>query len=304
MAASHHNLYRDLALGCAFDGGEIDESPNRFADSVSIGAPPDPFSRAGQVWNLPPFSPVALGHESYRPMRTILEANMRHAAALRIDHILGFARQFWVPRGAEGRFGAYVRFPMDALIAVTAIESQRSRCLIVGEDLGTIPDGLRERLGQAHIFSYRVLWFEREGSGFKPPESYPAHALTCLASHDLPTYSGWRAARDIAISVELGQLSQEEASRRQTERKDEVNRLDEIAGATSAGVHGFVARTPSQVMLVQADDLTGESEPLNVPGTDTERPNWRRRLSIGVDEMMKEPLAIGIIDAVKRERPA
>jgi glycogen operon protein len=303
-AASHHNLYRDLALGCAFDGGEIAEAPSRFAEGVSIGAPPDPFSRAGQVWNLPPFSPVALAAENYTPMRTILSANMRHAAALRIDHILGFARQFWVPRGAEGRFGAYVRFPMDALIAVTAIESQRSRCLIVGEDLGTIPDGLREKLAEAHILSYRVLWFEREGAGFKPPESYPAHALTCLASHDLPTYSGWRAARDIAISVELGQLSPEEAERREAERKDEIRRLDEIAGATSAAVHAFVARTPSQVMLVQADDLAGESEPLNVPGTDTERPNWRRRLSAGVDDMMAEPLARGIIDAVKEIRQA
>jgi glycogen operon protein len=223
---------------------------------------------------------------------------------LRIDHILGFARQFWVPRGAEGRFGAYVRFPMDALIAVTAIESQRSRCLVVGEDLGTIPDGLREKLAEAHIFSYRVLWFEREGLNFKIPESYPSHALTCLASHDLPTHSGWRAARDIAISQELGQLSQEEATRRRAERDDEIRRLDGIAGATSASVHGFVARTPSQVMLVQADDLTGESEPLNVPGTDTERPNWRRRLSVSVDDIMKEPLARGIIDAVKKERPA
>ena len=303
-AASHHNLYRDLALGCAFDGGEIDEAPQRFADGVSIGAPPDPFSRAGQVWNLPPFSPMALAAESYLPMRTILSANMRHAAALRVDHILGFARQFWVPRNAEGRFGAYVRFPMDALIAVTAIESQRSRCLIVGEDLGTIPDGLREKLAEAHIFSYRVLWFEREGLNFRPPETYPAHALTCLASHDLPTYSGWRAARDVAISVELGQLLPDEAVRRHAERKNEINRLDEIAGESSAAVHGFVARTPSQVMLVQADDLTGEIEPLNVPGTDAERPNWRRRLSVNVDGMMKEPLARGIIDAVKGIRPA
>ncbi len=303
-AATHHNLYRDLALGCAFDGGEIAEAPQQFADGVSIGAPPDPFSRAGQVWNLPPFSPLALAAGNYAPMRTILAANMRHAAALRIDHILGFARQFWVPRGSEGRHGAYVRFPMDALIAVTAIESQRSRCLIVGEDLGTIPDGLREKLAAAHIFSYRVLWFERDGSSFKPPEAYPAHALTCLASHDLPTYAGWRAARDIAISEELGQLSEDEARRRRAERNDEIRHLDEIAGATAAAVHGFVARTPSQVMLVQADDLAGESEPLNVPGTDTERPNWRRRLTGTIDDMMEEPLARSIIDAVKKERPA
>ena len=101
-------------------------------------------------------------------MRRVIAANMRHAAALRIDHVLGFARQFWVPRGAEGRFGAYVRFPLDALIAVTAIESRRHQCLVVGEDLGTVPEGLRDKLAAARIFSYRVLWFEREGPGFKP----------------------------------------------------------------------------------------------------------------------------------------
>ena len=141
-------------------------------------------SRAtGQVWNLPPFSPVALARTGYEPMRAILAANMRHAAALRIDHILGFARQFWVPRGAEGRFGAYVKFPLDALIAVTAIESQRHRCLMVGEDLGTIPDGLRDALAAANIFSYRVLWFEREGQRLQAAGrlSSACACLPCLA---------------------------------------------------------------------------------------------------------------------------
>ena len=310
-AASHDNLYRDLALGCAFDGGEIAEAPENFAGGVSIGAPPDPFSRAGQVWGLPPFSPLALAARNYQPMRDILAANMRHAAALRIDHVLGFARQFWVPEGAEGRFGAYVKFPLEALLAITAIESQRHRCMIVGEDLGTIPEGLRGRLAEVRVLSYRVLWFERDGPSFTMPEYYPVQALACLASHDLPTFSGWRAGRDIEISLELGQLSADEAVARKREREDEIGRLDAAAGVTdksletaSAIVHGFVARAPSQVMLIQADDLGGEIEPLNVPGTDQERPNWRRRLKRDVEELVSTPLAKAIIAAVKRERPA
>ena len=309
-AAQHHNLYRDLALGCAFDGGEIAESADQFAHGVSLGAPPDPFSRAGQVWSLPPFSPLALANHGFAPMRNILDANMRHAAALRIDHILGFARQFWVPQGEEGRYGAYVKFPMAHLIAVTAIESWHHHCLVVGEDLGTVPDGLRDALAAASIFSYRVLWFERDGPGFKAPDQYPHHALACLASHDLPTFKGWRAGYDIDIDTELGRLSASEAGIRRDERTKEVSILDHLTGArganedeANAAAHGFLAGTRSQIMLIQADDLTGETEPLNVPGTDRERPNWRRRLRATVEEIPKLPLAQAIISRVKKERP-
>lgn len=308
-AAGHANLYGDLALGCAFDGGEIESNPAAFATGVSIGAPPDPFSAAGQVWNLPPFSPIALDATGMEPMRRVIAANMRHAAALRIDHVLGLARQFWVPEGAEGRFGAYVRFPLDALIAITAIESHRHRCLVVGEDLGTVPDGLRDRLAAAKIFSYRVLWFEREGAGFKPEQAYPAQALACLASHDLPTFMGWRAGRDIEIAQAIGQIGDAEASARKAERRSEERLLGERSGcvdgddtAATAAAHRFVARTPSQIMLVQADDLAGETDPLNVPGTDREWPNWRRRVHVPVEELAEGTLAGGIIRAVKQER--
>jgi glycogen operon protein len=243
-------------------------------------------------------------------MRSILSANMRHAAALRIDHILGFMRQFWVPQGAEGSAGTYVRFPLDGLIAVTAIESQRARCMMVGEDLGTIPNGLRERLAEAKILSYRVLWFEREGGGFKPRQDYPELGLACLASHDLPTFMGWRAMRDIFIDGELGLISEAEMQRRQFLRIEETAALDAATGsisqdATDAAVaaHGFIAETPAAVMLIQADDLAGEMEPLNVPGTDLERPNWRRRLNTTVDELSATPLARRIIERVKAERP-
>lgn len=310
-AARHGNLYGDLALGCAFDGGELENNPEAFAKGVSIGAPPDPFSAAGQVWNLPPLSPIALHATGMEPMRRVIAANMRHAAALRIDHVLGLARQFWVPEGAEGRFGAYVRFPLDALIAVTATESQRHRCLVVGEDLGTVPDGLRDRLAAAKIFSYRVLWFEREGAGFKPAQAYPAQALACLASHDLPTFMGWRAARDIEIGQAIGQITAADAAIRTAERHVEKQLLGERTGcmatddvAASAATHRFVAGTPSQIMLVQADDLAGETDPLNVPGTDREWPNWRRRVQVAVEALAESPLAQEIVTAVKQEREA
>jgi glycogen operon protein len=192
---------------------------------------------------------------------------------------------------------------------VTALESQRHRCLVVGEDLGTVPDGLRASLSDADIFSYRVLWFEREGQGFTPPGRYPEKALACLASHDLPTVSGWRAGRDIAIARALGQIGEQEVAGRNAGRAAEVRLLDalaETAGddetAASAAAHGLVARTPSRIMMVQADDLSGETDPLNVPGTDREWPNWRRRVSVPVEDLALAPRARAILDAVKRER--
>ncbi|MGQ0485084.1 MAG: glycogen debranching protein GlgX [Hyphomicrobiales bacterium] len=305
-AAERRNIYRDLALGTAFDGGEMWERPEFFAQGVSLGAPPDPFARQGQVWNLPPFSPLALADTGFQGIADILRANMRHAAALRIDHILGFARQFWVPRGADAGTGAYVRFPAEILIALTAIESRRNACMIVGEDLGTIPDGLREALAAADILSYRVLWFERDGIEFKPPTTYPRLALACLASHDLPTFMGWRLGRDIEIGAGLGHLTEAAAAERRTIRRQEIEALERATGAqdgAAAATHAFLARSPSVMMSIQAGDLAGEIEPLNVPGTDTERPNWRRRLSRPVEKLMEEPMAQSILAAVKRERP-
>ncbi len=308
-AACRGNLYRDLALGSAFDGGEIAESPDDYAHGVSLGAPPDPFSREGQVWNLPPLSPLALAERRFQPLRDLMLANMRHAAALRIDHVLGFMRQFWVPRGAEGKAGAYVNFPIDGMIAVTAIESRRQNCMVIGEDLGTIPDGLRERLNAARILSYRVLWFERMGSGFRPPTDYPELALACLASHDLPTFRGWRQGLDIAIDRGLGRIPPDAVSAREEARREEIAQLDSLSRAASNGLqdasaaaHGMIASAPSRVMLIQADDLADASEPLNVPGTDTERPNWRRRLLPTVDRLAARPLAQAIIARVKAER--
>ena len=276
-------IYRDLALGCAYEGGEVWARPELFASSVSLGSPPDPFARDGQVWNLPPFNPLALAKADYEPFAEILRANMRHAKVLRIDHILGLTRQFWVPRGASGADGAYVTMPLERLIAITAAESARAKCLVIGEDLGTVPDGLRERLSQANILSYRVLWFEQDAARFQPPGSYPQGAAVCLSSHDLVPFKGWRQS---AGQADISKL------------ETAIAEAGLQSGDLLADAHAFVAKTPCSLMLVQADDLSEETEALNVPGTDTERPNWRRRLSVAVEEIPDLAAARAVMRAI------
>ncbi len=306
-------IYRDLALGTAPDGGEIWANADQFARGVSLGAPPDPFASDGQVWQLAPFEPHALRRSSYDPFIAMLTANMRHAGMLRIDHILGFSRQFWVPQGSPGKDGAYVSFPLDVLLAITAIESGRARCTIIGEDLGTVPEGLRERLASSDILSYRVLWFEKDGESFRPPNRYPPLSVSCLSSHDLPTFFGWRQGRDIEIDHETGRLAPEavamrlEGRRREEQSLRDVMRLADLPAGESDGdlmaaAHELLAQTPSALVFVQADDLCEETEPLNVPGTDRERPNWRRRQSRAIADLPRRDLTHRVLAAVKRGR--
>jgi glycogen operon protein len=269
-AGLEFGIYRDLALGCAYEGGEVWARPELFATAVSLGAPPDPLAWDGQVWNLPPFNPLALARTGYEPFAEILRANMRHAKVLRIDHVLGLARQFWVPREASGADGAYVKMPLENLLAIVSSESQRAKCAVIGEDLGTVPDGLRERLSEANILSYRVLWFEQDEANFHPPQSYPQQAAVCLSSHDLPPFQGWRES---ASQTDISKLERA------------ITEAGVNSGNLLADAHAFVAKTPSAIMLVQADDLSEETEPLNVPGTDKERANWCRRLSLPVEAL-------------------
>lgn len=278
-------IYRDLALGCAYEGGEVWARPELFATGVSIGAPPDPFARDGQIWNLPPFNPLALARLDYEPYAEILRANMKHAKVLRIDHVLGLARQFWVPRGASGADGAYVKMPLERLLAVTAAESMRANCAVIGEDLGTVPEGLRESLSAAKMLSYRVLWFEQDEWRFLPPENYPRQAAACLSSHDLAPFKGWRAK---ASDWDVAKL------------ETAIAEAGVHTGDLLADAHALVARTPCAIMLVQADDLAEETEPLNVPGTDAERANWRRRLSATVEALPHLSTSESVMAAIQK----
>ncbi|HUO53162.1 MAG TPA: glycogen debranching protein GlgX [Rhodoblastus sp.] len=289
-------FYRDLAVGAAPDGAETWAESDLFLRSVSIGAPPDPFAEGGQVWGLPPPNPLAMARDGYRAFAALLRANMRHAGALRIDHVMALTRLFAVPEGAPALQGAYLSFPLDDLLGQLALESHRARCLVVGEDLGTVPEGLREKLAAANVLSYRVLFFERHGEDFAPPQAWPRKAVACASTHDLPTLAGWRVAADIEEKAALGLISLEEAARERMRRlADILNLLKALAARGLApdhadpdgpfdevftgAIHAFIAKTPAVLAMIQLDDLLGETLAVNLPGTDRERPNWRRRLS-------------------------
>lgn len=301
-------LYRDLAVGPSFDGAEVVTTPGAFLTGVTVGAPPDPFSAAGQIWNLPPLDPIALQRDGFAPWRALLAANMRHAGMLRIDHAMALRRLFLIPREASPADGAYVRYPMEGMLRVLAEESRRARCLVVGEDLGTVPEGFRERLAAANVLSYRVLFFERDGERFRAPETYPALAVACVSTHDLPPLAGWWDGADIALDQRLGRPLDEAASTRRAEDRRAVAALvgaedGPLTPALSARLHAAIARTPSAFALVQAEELAGERDPVNVPGTtEAEHPNWRRRLTVAVEDLFETPQAKAILPAMRAER--
>jgi glycogen operon protein len=308
-------FYRDLAVGTASDGAEAWAESGNLVGGVSVGSPPDPFSESGQLWHLPPLNPLRLAETNYRPFVEPIAANMRHAGALRIDHAMGLARLFFVPDGARPSEGTYVAYPLEDLIGQLALESQRHRCLVVGEDLGTVPEGFRERLAQANVLSYRVLWFERDAMGFKKPDAYPAKAVACVSTHDLPTLAGWWSGADIAERQRLGLIDGErvpaELTARAAEKLELANTLVDsgvLAGLPAldaplspdfaAAAHAYLAQAPSVLVMAQADDLAGEASAVNLPGTDTERPNWRRKLHVDIEGLfiadMARPVMAGL----------
>ncbi len=314
-------FYRDLAVGAAPDGAEAWSNQDTLMHGVSVGAPPDPFSASGQIWCLPPPDPVAMRREGYAGFAELLVANMRHAGALRIDHVMGLQRLFVVPDGAPAAEGAYVNYPRGDLLAQVALHSQKAKCLVVGEDLGTVPEGMTGALASENILSYSVLWFERAGDAVKPAADWRRLAAACVSTHDLPTLTGWWNGSDIREKHSLGLLDDRQADHADNERmrekimlldllrqdgllSGEVDTSAPMPDAVAAAVHGFVCATPALLALVQADDLAGETVAVNLPGTDRERPNWRRRLGLDVDELCRTPLAEAILSAMRPRRPA
>ncbi|MDB5412692.1 MAG: glycogen debranching enzyme GlgX [Rubritepida sp.] len=313
-AAAGAGLYRDLAVGIAPDGAEFWSGDGDFLAGLSIGAPPDPLGPFGQVWGIPPPNPIAAEAHGHASFAALIRANMRHASALRIDHVLGLRRLFLVPEGASAAEGCYLDQPFEAQLGEITLESRRAGCAVVGEDLGTVPDGLRHALGTAHALSYRVLWFERDGQAFLLPENYPTMSAACVATHDLPTLAGWWEGTDIAERATLGLLDEGSVAAAWAERLAERAALftalgldeppadgplsPELAGA----IHGYISATPALMMLVQAEDLAGERVAVNLPGTDQERPNWRRRIAVDSAEVFGTPVARAILGALAGRR--
>jgi 4-alpha-glucanotransferase len=319
-------LYRDLAIGCALDGADAWAEQDVIVQRAKVGCPPDPFNMLGQDWGVPPLHPHVLRERGLEPFAAIIRANMRHAGALRIDHAMGLMHLFWIPGDGTPRDGAYVTYGFEDMLAVLALESHRHRCLVVGEDLGTVPAGFRERMADDNILSYRVLYFEKDGERFKRPDEYPGLALACITTHDLATLSGfWRSADiDLKHRLELYPSQEAESDERAGRNADRLQLLRTLlssdmlpegmdaenpdvhmAPVLSAALHRYLARSDAGIMLVQVDDLTEELEQVNVPGTVDERPNWRRRLSMDVDEIASAPVTRALIPhlATRSDRP-
>jgi (1->4)-alpha-D-glucan 1-alpha-D-glucosylmutase len=304
-------LNRDLAVGPAQNSAEAWSWQDVIAAGVSAGAPPDDFSPQGQVWNLPVFEPHRLREAAYGPMIELLRRNMSHAGALRIDHVMALARLFWIPDGTEGAAGGYVTYPLHDLLGILALESQRQSCLVIGEDLGSVPPGLREELSKAGILATRVVLFERDGEGhFTAPNDYPRQAVVTPATHDLPTLHGFWLGRDLDWRRRLGRLDEADydaavaarsRSRAQllewlaTQGSDLVLDLSPAAenlrvpeGLVEA-VHQALADAPAMLIQVQLDDVVGEEEAVNLPGTWRDYPNWRRKLGITLEDLADDP---------------
>jgi 4-alpha-glucanotransferase len=283
-------LYTDLAVGIDRAGADAWSAQHATLTGVSLGAPPDELNRAGQDWGLAPFNPHALPDDDFAILRQLMRANMRHAGALRIDHVLGLNRAFMIPHGAPPGGGAYVRFPFEPLLRVIAEESERARCIVIGEDLGTVPDGFRETLARWGLWCYRVMLFERDGQGrFRPPESYPAEALATFGTHDLPTYQGWRDAHDLRVKRELGldpgENDQARAWAQQCLREALTERAPAYRPGDVAAVAAFLAATPSRLAVISIEDVLGLRDQVNIPGTVAQHPNWRRRLPVALEEL-------------------
>nr|WP_091946031.1 malto-oligosyltrehalose synthase [Methylorubrum salsuginis] len=285
-------LYRDLAVGADRGGSEIWSHPERFANGVSIGAPPDLLAPKGQDWGLPAFDPLEMERDGLKAFRALVKANMRHAGAIRIDHAFQLARLFLIPLGKSAREGAYVAMPFEPMLAVLRLESHRAKCLVIAEDLGTAPEGFSDALMASGILSYRILAFERqEGGAFKAPDAYPKDALTAITTHDLPTFVGWWRGVDTDTRQSLGLYDSERAEAERHERVSERWRLSEALAsqqllpsaeppehAPFEAAARYLARAPSILTAVQYEDVVGELSQANVPGSTEGYPNWRRKL--------------------------
>lgn len=317
-------LYNDLAVSVNAASADHWSHQDLFAGGARIGSPPDPFNEAGQEWGVVPMNPFRLRTSGFSHFIQLLRANMRHAGALRIDHVMGWQRLFLIPAGEKPAGGAYVRYPFDDLLAIAALESQRNRCLLVGEDLGTVPAGFRERMTAANVLSCRVFYFERDREQFRRPNVYPQLASVSVSTHDLATLRGFWSGADIASKAKLGLFqSPEEETKARAERDADKRRLlqalEEDAllpegmspqgaenfpwtAALSQALHAYLARSPGMLFMAQLDDLIGVENQTNLPGTNGEYPNWSRRHPQTLEALFADPALQGETRAIAAAR--
>jgi 4-alpha-glucanotransferase len=281
-------LYLDVAVGVQSDGFDAWNEQRAISRHLAVGAPPDPLNTVGQNWGLAGFNAAGLEIQAFDPFREMLRSSMRYAGAIRLDHVLGLKRLYLVPHGFAAKEGVYVQMPFEALLAVTAQESVAHRCVVIGEDLGTVPEGFREQMADWGIWSYQVMMFERDDDGkFRDIDRYSSNALVTFNTHDLSTYAGWRSFSDLKLKRSLGIDPGESDDGRwhALTMLSEVLRHHAIQDHDLYAVVSFLARTKSRLLAVSLEDLLGVIDQPNIPGTVNEHPNWRQRLPVAVDEI-------------------
>ena len=313
-------LYGDYAVGANPGGSEVWADRHGYCAGASIGAPPDALALRGQDWGLPPPDPAAMTRDGCRAFAVLMRDNMRHFGALRLDHVMSLFRLWWVPRGLQPSEGGYVHYPMRQLFATVAEESRRSGCLVVGEDLGTVPFEVGKAMTEEGVYGYTVLYFERvEDACFRPPAEWRRDALASITTHDLPTLRAWWEGSDIELRAQLGMYPEgQDLGALFAERARDRERLidamavagvrprwpvDRFEPAFAAAVHAFLAATRSALVAVQAEDLLGMLDPVNIPGTSAEYANWRRKLSGDVEALLCGAAAQPLLETLRRLRP-
>ncbi|MEH6690330.1 MAG: 4-alpha-glucanotransferase [Pseudorhizobium pelagicum] len=319
-------LYFDLAVGEAPDGSSTWSTPDLELPGMRVGAPPDFFSTSGQDWGLVALSPKALQDQGMAPYQELIDASMRYAGALRIDHAMGIWQLFLLPEGETPAVGGYLRYPFPDMVSALSRVSHERRSIVIGEDLGNVPNGFREVMEEANILGYRVLYFEEAD-----PKGYDISGMTrlslaCLGTHDMPPLIGWWRGEDINLALELGLTEPEAAKQARWDRAaqrtsfldglglsgliERRNVMATIADSSSGittevavAMHGLLARAPSLMVALRLADLVGEDQPTNVPGTSDAYPNWQRKLRLPVEEMAESSLFKQIVTVVAAERP-
>lgn len=304
-------LYHDLALGSDRHGADGWRFQEVLALGADCGAPPDAFAPDGQNWGFSPADPLRLRESGYQYMIELFRNNLRYGGAIRLDHVMALFRLFWIPRGAPASQGTYVHYPAEDLLAILALESTRARTLVIGEDLGTVPDWVRDRLRSAGVLSYRVFYFERTETGaWKPPGTYPGQSLAVVTTHDLPTLSGYWEGADIQTRDELGLIGSEQArigmlAERQADKarilwalrsegllppgvSDDPGLTPVMTWELADAIHQYLAHTPAWMVLANIEDVIGLRAQTNVPGTVDQHPNWRRKLNVTIEDLAQD----------------
>jgi 4-alpha-glucanotransferase len=313
-------LYHDLALATDRCGSDLWAHRDFFVNGARVGSPPDGFSPSGQDWSFPPPSQKRHLEDGYRLFAESIAKSMRHGGALRIDHVMRLFRLYWIPEGHTAAQGAYVKDRARDLVRILALESVRNNAVIVGEDLGTVEDEVRETLASFGVLSYRLLIFEQNEAGFKAPSEYPANALTSTTTHDLPTIAGYWSGHDIEARFRAGTIPKASFDAQQVDRvRDKqrlldalfaMNLLPEHHGRVAAelptmtpdihsAIMGYLATTPCVMWLVNQEDMTQEPFQQNLPGTTSEYPNWSRKMRWSLEDLRTLPEARGTVEMVR-----